>query len=164
MTPYLIKQPQMYKITMRSKYNSQYISPYRYLDFTMATSDQCALGPDGGLLDASEIHWVHDPDDPMPIAPAVMAAGSRRSTRVSQPSKRVLDPNNAKHSTVMPKRLRPSHQNNVVESESDSSHHLLILSSSSPISKRPIWLFMDACFCTLSSRGIACQFKFKSTR
>ena len=35
----------------------------------MATSDQCALGPDGKLLDATEIVWVNDPDDPIPIEP-----------------------------------------------------------------------------------------------
>ena len=36
---------------------------------SMPTSDQCALGPDRKLLDASEIIWVNDPDDLMPIAP-----------------------------------------------------------------------------------------------
>ena len=35
----------------------------------MATSDQCALGPDGKLLDVTEIVWVNDPDDPIPIEP-----------------------------------------------------------------------------------------------
>ncbi|KAM6489570.1 hypothetical protein JOM56_014989, partial [Amanita muscaria] len=113
----------------------------------MATSDQCALGPDGKLLDASEIAWVHDPDDPTPIAPsqqsiaipvlapkvpsvhpffhggpapAIMVAGSRRSGRVSQPSKRVLDPNNAERSDVSKRPRLVSHRNNIVESESDS--------------------------------------------
>jgi hypothetical protein len=37
--------------------------------YKMATSDQCALGPDGKLLDASEIVWVHDPDDPISNEP-----------------------------------------------------------------------------------------------
>ena len=40
---------------------------------SMPTSDQCALGPDGKLLDASEIVWVNDPSDPMPIAPIQQA-------------------------------------------------------------------------------------------
>jgi hypothetical protein len=31
--------------------------------------DQCAVGPDGQLLDASKITWHHDPDDPKPIQP-----------------------------------------------------------------------------------------------
>jgi len=34
------------------------------------SSDNCAVGPDGKLLDKSEIDWVHDPDDDTPIAPA----------------------------------------------------------------------------------------------
>jgi hypothetical protein len=114
----------------------------------MPTSDQCALGPDGKLLDASEIVWVNDPDDPMPIAPiqqagvdttalppkssvthpffrgdpppVVMIAGSRRSARVPQPSKRALDPDNVERPDVS-KRSRPraSRQKNVVESDSD---------------------------------------------
>ena len=33
------------------------------------TSDQCALGPDGKLLDASDIIWLNDPDDLTPIPP-----------------------------------------------------------------------------------------------
>jgi hypothetical protein len=32
-------------------------------------ADSCALGPDGNLLDASEIPWYNDPDDPHPIPP-----------------------------------------------------------------------------------------------
>ena len=112
----------------------------------MPTSNQCALGPDGKLLDASEIVWVNDPDDLMPIAPiqqagvdttalppkssvthpffrgdpppAVMIAGSRRSARVPRPSKRALDPDNVKRPDVS-KRPRPSRQKKVVESDSD---------------------------------------------
>ena len=34
---------------------------------TTSAGDQCALGPDGNLLDTSEIVWVNDPDDPMPV-------------------------------------------------------------------------------------------------
>ena len=88
----------------------------------MSTSDQCALEPDRKLLDASEIIWVNDPDDLMPIAPiqqarvnttvlppkssvthlffrgdpppAVMITGSQCSAHVPQPSKYALDPDN----------------------------------------------------------------------
>ncbi|KAF8810836.1 hypothetical protein BYT27DRAFT_7091006 [Phlegmacium glaucopus] len=111
----------------------------------MATSDQCALGPDGTMLEPSEIIWFNDPDDPTPIPPiqqagtfptfppksptihpffhggpppATMVAGSRRSTRVSHPSKRVLDPDNSERPNVS-KRPRPSCRKNVVESDSD---------------------------------------------
>ena len=31
------------------------------------TGDQCAIGPLGNLLDASEIEWHNDPDDPEPL-------------------------------------------------------------------------------------------------
>jgi len=109
------------------------------------TSDQCALGPDGKLLDASEIVWVNDPDDLMPIAsnqqaavevsvlppkslvthpffrgppPAVMVAGSRHSGCVPRTSKRALDPDNIERPNVS-KRPHPSHQKNTVESDSD---------------------------------------------
>lgn len=33
----------------------------------MADPSQSALGPDGRLLDASEIKWYNDPDDTNPI-------------------------------------------------------------------------------------------------
>lgn len=33
----------------------------------MAESDQCALNPDGSLKDASEIEFIHDPDDARPV-------------------------------------------------------------------------------------------------
>jgi len=104
----------------------------------MPSSDQCAIGTDGSLLDAQQITWYNDPDDAAPIssaeshvksggnavassstktvtstnlhaffagvpAPAVMVAGSRRSGRVSKPSKRVLDANNAEREEL-PKR------------------------------------------------------------
>jgi hypothetical protein len=54
--------------------------------------------------------------------PAVMVAGSRCSGHVSQPSKRTLDPDNIERPNV-PKRPCPSHQKNVVNSESDSDEH-----------------------------------------
>jgi len=101
----------------------------------MPTSEQCALGPDGKMLDASEIVWVNDPDDLMPTAPiqqarvdatagnpppAVMIAGSRRSARVPRPSKRALDPDNVECLNVS-KRPRPSRQKHVIESDSDEN-------------------------------------------
>ena len=39
----------------------------------MATSDQCALGPDRKLLDATKIIWVNDPDDSILIEPIQQA-------------------------------------------------------------------------------------------
>jgi hypothetical protein len=35
---------------------------------TSYLTDQCALNADGSLKDASEINWVHDPDDKIPTA------------------------------------------------------------------------------------------------
>jgi hypothetical protein len=35
--------------------------------FLMATSDQCAVGADGNLLDASAITFYNDPDDDTPL-------------------------------------------------------------------------------------------------
>ncbi len=32
-------------------------------------ADQCALGPDGWLLDATEIKWYNNPNDTQPIQP-----------------------------------------------------------------------------------------------
>jgi hypothetical protein len=45
---------------------------------TSTTLDQCALRPDGSLKDASEIHWVNDPDDKIPVA-----SGSGEGTKFS---------------------------------------------------------------------------------
>jgi hypothetical protein len=33
------------------------------------TTSQCAVGPDGTLLDASKIQWFHDADDEHPFPP-----------------------------------------------------------------------------------------------
>jgi len=33
-------------------------------------SDNCAVGPNGNLLDASQIVWFNDPNDNEPMAPA----------------------------------------------------------------------------------------------
>ena len=118
----------------------------------MATSDQCALGPDGKLLDVSEIVWFNDPDDltsmePIRQAngvtvegnlpsnsdaihpffcggppPATMVAGSRRSNRVSHPSKRVLDPDNAERPDMSKRpHASSSHQRKIVMSDSDEN-------------------------------------------
>jgi hypothetical protein len=38
--------------------------------------DQSALGPDGRLLDASEIEWYNDPDDAQPIQPTSSVQGT----------------------------------------------------------------------------------------
>ena len=94
--------------------------------------DQCALGPDGQLLDESKIVWHHDPDDPTPIvpvtspihqffargsSPALIVNGSRRSGRVLKPSKRLLDADNAERAGGS-KRPRASHVT-VVESDTE---------------------------------------------
>ena len=80
----------------------------------------CAVGPDGKLLDAKDIEWYEDADSSEPInqattpsvttanssaaihpffhggpAPAVVVAGARRSGRVTRPSNRITDPDNA---------------------------------------------------------------------
>jgi len=103
----------------------------------MPSSDQCAIGNDGKLLDESKIVWYNDAEDSIPIAsvaaqgppsapstssapkattlhaffkggptPAVFVAGARRSSRVSKPSKRVLDVNNAEPHPEPSKRAR----------------------------------------------------------
>jgi hypothetical protein len=78
----------------------------------MANPDQCALAADGSLLDAADITFYDDPDDDAPI-PSLTAsskassstlhpifqakkiAGSRRSVRITRPSARIIDPDNA---------------------------------------------------------------------
>ena len=44
----------------------------------MNAEDQPALGPDGKLLDASQIEWFHDPDDhhSMPVQPTTIPQGT----------------------------------------------------------------------------------------
>ncbi|KDR71462.1 hypothetical protein GALMADRAFT_143735 [Galerina marginata CBS 339.88] len=99
--------------------------------------DQCAVGPNGELLDESKIVWVNDPDDPTPISPApslltrvhpfftgglvpaVMVAGSRRSGRISKPSKRMLDPDNSERAegSKRPKASRPA----ILESDTEDN-------------------------------------------
>jgi len=78
------------------------------------SSDNCAVGPDGELLDESEIPWVYDPDDDRPMPPAMTSLtdqrqlsamtldsfitqvppAARRSTCTSRPSTKVTNPNN----------------------------------------------------------------------
>ncbi|KAH9003026.1 hypothetical protein EDB86DRAFT_3116932 [Lactarius hatsudake] len=41
---------------------------------------QCALRPDGSLKDASEIKWVNDPDDNIPVAPGRSPSRRPRNT------------------------------------------------------------------------------------
>ena len=86
----------------------------------MPSSDQCAIGTNGKLLDKSEIVWYNNAKDQVPInpkattsssapktttlhaffnsgtagTPAVFDAGAHRSSCISKPSKRVLEANN----------------------------------------------------------------------
>ena len=82
----------------------------------LMASDNCAIGPDGKLLDASKITWFNDPDDAEPMAPASSTSSAvqrqpsvntldafvtrdpppaaRRSARAPRPSTKVIDPDN----------------------------------------------------------------------
>jgi len=42
------------------------------------SSDNCAVGPDGELLDKSEIPWVYDPDDDRPMPPMTTSLTDQR--------------------------------------------------------------------------------------
>ena len=84
-------------------------------------SDNCAVGSNGKLLDASQIVWFNDPDDDEPMAPATTSSmaqaaqcqastswttttldsfvskvppATRRSTRAPRPSTKAIDPDN----------------------------------------------------------------------
>ena len=85
----------------------------------MADPDQCALAPDGGLLDASAITFYNDVDDDTPLpnpmttstplhpffqGPGNVVGGSRRSARVSRPSAHITDPDNVEAPAVPRKR------------------------------------------------------------
>jgi hypothetical protein len=85
----------------------------------------CAVGPDGKLLNAEDIEWYEDVDSSEPInkattpssitttnsstaihpffrggpAPAVVVAGARRSGHVTRPSNRITNPDNAEASS-----------------------------------------------------------------
>ena len=47
-------------------------------NYSLPTSmeDQPALGPAGKLLDASQIEWFHNPDDPHPMRPIAIPQGT----------------------------------------------------------------------------------------
>jgi hypothetical protein len=110
----------------------------------MATAaDQCALGPDGQLLNASEIQFFFDPDDDKPMQPlppksidhssstnnppidaftvllarpgemSAAQTGARRSRRVGKPSEKLRDANST---TAAPKKhpLDPTAASSVV--------------------------------------------------
>lgn len=87
-------------------------------------SDQCAIAPDGSLMDAADIHWYNDADDAAPIPsaltstsasssaqslddffsshpPAKKVSGARQSSRVRKPSKHTTDPDNAEAGDVL---------------------------------------------------------------
>ena len=87
-------------------------------------SDQCAIAPDGSLMDAADIHWYNDADDAAPIPsaltstsasssarslddffssrpPAKKVSGARQSSRVRKPLKRTTDPDNAEAGDVL---------------------------------------------------------------
>ncbi|KAG2346985.1 hypothetical protein BDR05DRAFT_945398 [Suillus weaverae] len=69
-------------------------------------TDQCAVGTDGNLKDASEIMWHNDQDDECPLpAPGPTTkkstapvhhffTGARCSTRAPRPSMKIVDPDN----------------------------------------------------------------------
>jgi len=78
------------KLTVKREGGNSVLPHYRHIySLSMPTSDQCALGPDRKLLDASEITWVNDPDDLMPITP-IQQAGV--DTTVLPPKSSVTHP------------------------------------------------------------------------
>jgi len=86
-------------------------------------SDNCTVGPDGKLLDASQIVWYKDPDDDEPMALAATSStaqcqistftldsfvtkgppATHHSTRAPCPSTKAIDPDN-----VMALKRKPS--------------------------------------------------------
>ena len=102
----------------------------------MSSSDQCALGSDGALLNAENITWYNDSDDivllpPAPAklhgqtlhvflsgaaAPGAIVAVSHCSTHVSHPSKCLVDPDNAERASSS---KRPRTQK-ILESNSEA--------------------------------------------
>ncbi len=84
-------------------------------------SDNCAVGPNGNLLDASQIVWFNDPDDDKPMAPATSSTAQpqvsvmmldsyitkvpavHQSTRAPHPSTKAINPNN-----IMALKRKPS--------------------------------------------------------
>ncbi|KAF5317850.1 hypothetical protein D9758_018688 [Tetrapyrgos nigripes] len=78
----------------------------------ISRDDQCAVGSDGKLLDASEIDWVHDPEDDS-TQPAT--SSGQRSSRNVKPTWKISDPNNDGEIEVT------SHQNQRSEALSTSN-------------------------------------------
>jgi flagellar basal body rod protein FlgC len=122
---------------MKVKFIHSHLSK-KSANLSTSMDNQCALGPDGQLLDESKIIWHRDPDDLTPIAPvtvpihrffargsspALIVNGSRRSARVPKPSKRVLDADNAEPSGGS-KRPRASRVT-VVESDPEDSEGIV---------------------------------------
>ena len=70
----------------------------------------CAVGPDGSLLDADKIVWYNDADSSEPIAttnpPTTAEAVSRCSGRAIQPSNKLVDPDNVEVATWKPRHKR----------------------------------------------------------
>ena len=114
----------------------------------MPSSNQCAVGTDGNLLDESETIWYNDAEDLVPIAPAasqvpstssalkatthhpffnggstprpaVSVAGAHRSSCVSKPSKCILDVNNAELQAESKSSKRARIAHKAVQSESE---------------------------------------------
>ena len=102
-------------------------------------SDSCAVGPDGTLLDASQIVWFNDPDDDEPMVPATSSVPLAAQLQVSVatldsfvtkippaihrsacapcPSTRAIDPDN-----IMALKRKPS--NTAVAKPSCRPHHV----------------------------------------
>jgi hypothetical protein len=99
----------------------------------MSHSESCALDVNGNLMEASEISWQYDPDDPQPPnltntststsstpapsnvfdvlmdkghAPSNVVAGTRRSARVPKPAQKIRDRDAV---TLATSARRPSH-------------------------------------------------------
>jgi hypothetical protein len=97
----------------------------------------CAVGPDGTLLNASQIIWFDDSDDVVPIlgpsllkpsplprpasrSPSPIIAGSRHPHRVLRPSAKARDPDNLESCSILAKR-KPSTKQPVQHKVADSN-------------------------------------------
>ena len=85
-----------------------YKGKHESLSLTQSIMSGCAIGPDGTLLDASNIVWYHNADDDTPISappasaprsdlgpPVSKIAGSRRPQRTLRLSTKAHNPNSA---------------------------------------------------------------------
>jgi hypothetical protein len=87
----------------------------------------CALGPEGNLLDTSQILWYNDSDDVMPIlgpsllkasplphppshSPSPIIAGSCCTRQVLHPSAKARDPDNLESCILVAKRKSSTRQ------------------------------------------------------